>query len=473
MDKKLILNMDASELAAKIALGEITSLEATNTYIEQLEKINPTINCLVENRFELARSEAISADKRLQEGQIKGRLFGVPISMKESFDVEGMRTTGGLPYRSKKAEEQDADIVARLKAEGAIILGKTNTPVLCFCQETDNKLYGRTNNPWDITRTVGGSTGGEAALIAVGGAAVGIGADIGGSIRFPSHFNGIVGFKSGSNQVPDGGALPPFEHPLQVQMLGIGAMAKSVRDARLINEILAYEIPEDKPLNDFTINVMVNSLQYPANEPTLKLLAAVKDYLMTELNVVDEKPYGYNEAADLWQLIMAIDGSKHVAQIAFGTKPIRPLRELLREIFFNSSELHRNMTRVLFTSNLMKPSTRKVAKVEQTISAGKKMLAKYLDKKLVIMPVYHTPAPPHGTVMKEVFSPLMTYKRYMPYIAYANAWGLPSLIVPVGEDKAGLPIGIQIISQIGNEDVIFKLGEIIEREFRGYKRKEM
>lgn len=469
--KPSILDMDATLLAEKIRTQEISSLEAADTYIAHLQKINPQINCLVEDRFTQARKEAQTADELIKNGKTAGRLLGVPISMKESFDVAGMRTTGGLPYRKDIIEEKDAEVVARLKKEGAIILGKTNTPVLCFCQETDNKLYGRTNNPWDITRTVGGSSGGEGALIAAGGAAVGLGSDIGGSIRFPSHFNGVVGFKSGNRQVSQEGSFPPVINPLQEQMLGIGAMAKSVRDARMINEIIAYELPQPRSLESFTINILLDSLKYPASQATLNLLANVKKELSKDFNVIDEQPPGYNEAAVLWQIIMSINGAKEVAQLAFGPKPVQPLKEFLKEVFFNSSELHRNMTRVLVTARMMKPSLKTIKKVEQTIFQGNGRLADYLDKQLLIMPVYHTPAPPHGTVIREVFSPLMTFKRYMPFIAYANTWGLPALIVPAGEDESGLPIGIQIISKVGNEDAIFEMGEIIEQKFRGYKRK--
>lgn len=468
-----ILDMDATLLAGKIRDQQISSLEATNTYITHLEKINPQINCLVEDRFSQARIEAQEADDMLKRGKASGRLFGVPISMKESFNVAGMRTTGGLPYRKDIIEEQDAEVVARLKNEGAIILGKTNTPVLCFCQETDNKLYGRTNNPWDLTRTVGGSSGGEGAIIAAGGAAVGLGSDIGGSIRFPSHFNGVVGFKSGNKQVSQEGSLPNIDHPLQVQMLGIGAMAKSVRDARMINEIIAYELPQPRSLESFTIDILVERLEYPANQITREVLSNIKKEITKDFNVIDEKPPGYKESALLWQIIMSINGAKEVGQVAFGSKPVRPLKEYIQEICFNSSELHRNMTRVLVTANMMKPSSSKLKKVEQAIAEGNKLVADYFDKKLLILPVYHTPAPLHGTVIREVFSPLMTFKRYMPFIAYANTWGLPSLIVPVGEDDSGLPIGIQIISKVGNEDAIFQMGEIIEEKFRGYKRKAL
>ena len=197
-----LLDMDATRMAKQIASGQLSSVEATKVYMAHLNHINPNINCVVEDRFSEALKEAAFADQQLKAGEAKGRLFGVPFSMKESFHVEGMKITGGLVHRNEIIANEDADVVAMLKAEGAIIIGKTNTPALCFCQESDNKLYGRTNNPWNIDKTAGGSSGGEGALMAVGGAAAGIGADIGGSIRFPSHFNGVIGFKSGNGRYP-------------------------------------------------------------------------------------------------------------------------------------------------------------------------------------------------------------------------------------------------------------------------------
>src|SRR5699024_1719466 len=156
-------------------------------------------------------------------------LYGVPISIKESFDVIGMKTTGGIVHRKDIIMSKDADVVRQLKDAGAIILCKTNTPALCFCHETDNKLYGRTNNAWNEKKTAGGSSGGEGALIGVGGTPVGMSSDIGGSIRFPSHFNGVVGFKPGMYQVSADGHFPPDKIPIKARMSGIGPIGKSVR----------------------------------------------------------------------------------------------------------------------------------------------------------------------------------------------------------------------------------------------------
>lgn len=493
-----ILDSDATALAEQIRTGKISSVAATDTYIAQLKAVNPHLNCLVEDRFATARQEAIRADEQLQRekneqrrnGEGNGRLFGVPISVKESFDVAGMRTTGGIVARKDYVAEVDSDVVAKLKAAGAIILGKTNTPVLCFCQESDNKLYGRTNNPWDVTKTAGGSSGGEGALIAAGGAAVGVGSDIGGSIRFPSHFNGVVGFKSGNAQVSQRGSFPFVDIALQARMLGIGAMAKSVRDARLINEIIAAAPPTGKVRNSnaldlkafdlkaldlkswesFEVVIPRHSIRYPLDEVTRALLAQVSNRLAADFSVRDEQPPLYEQAALLWQLIMSIDGAEQVAATAFCDRPVRPIREFLREKVFKRSELHDYFTWAIIGARLFKPNAARLTDIEATLQAGDEQLAHYFQNRVLILPVYHTPAPAHGQVYKQIFSIRKKYLSYMPYAAYANVWGLPALTVPVGTSSDGLPIAVQVVSSVGNEDAIFALGERIEQKFRGYVR---
>lgn len=465
-----VLDLDASTLAEKIARKEISSLEATEQYISHLQKINPVINCLVEDRFELARAEAKKADEELQNGAPAGRLFGVPISVKESYDVAGMKTTGGLLYRKNYVAEEDAEVVSRLKSEGAIVLGKTNTPTLCFCQETDNKIYGRTNNPWNPERTVGGSSGGEAALIAAGGAAVGVGSDIGGSIRFPSHFNGVIGFKSGNGQVSGKGHFPYIEIPLQERMVGLGALAKSVRDARMINEIIAEVKPDKRNLNSFSLVIPHRQLYYPADPSTREALAKAGTVLQEHFVVLDEQPPGYQEAVNLWQLAMSIDGAKGVTEAAFGGQSPHLFREYLKEKLWHSSDLHHFLTWAIIAAKITAPRQTQIPKIEKAIAEGDLRVAEFFEERLLILPVYHRAAPVHGKVIQELFSLRMTFRRYLPFVAYANTWGLPALIVPVAEDQEGLPIALQIISQVGNEDAIFQTGKILEKAMRGYKR---
>ncbi|MDY0406370.1 amidase [Virgibacillus sp. 179-BFC.A HS] len=307
---KTILDMDATELAQKIRDREITCTEAVSDYIKQITKVNPRINAMVEERFTQAIEEAKEKDLQLNESTAKGDLFGVPISVKEAYDVAGMKTTGGLLYRRKAFASEDAEVVKRLKNAGAIILGKTNTPELCFCQETENKLYGRTNNPWDIARTAGGSSGGEGSLLAAGGAAIGIGSDIGGSIRFPSHFNGVIGFKSGMFQVSADGNFPNINHPLQQRMLGLGPMGKSVRDMKRMYHIIADRKPAAKTLDSVQIDILPAATNFPLAKYSKELLDDVAHFLSSFFPIERAVPPYFNDSALLWQEIMSIDGER-------------------------------------------------------------------------------------------------------------------------------------------------------------------
>ena len=464
-----VLDLDATELAKMIRNKEITSREATEAFISHIKQVNPSINFLVEDRFQKALAEADKADRRIAENKAVGKLFGVPISMKESFHVAGMKTTSGLLSRKEAVRKNDAEVVRKLKDEGAIILGKTNTPELCFCQETDNKLYGRTNNPRDLKRTVGGSSGGEAALIASGGAAAGFGSDIGGSIRFPSHFNGVIGFKSGKDQVSSHGSFPPETINLQKRMLGMGPMTKSVRDAKLIYNIVAKARAKEKRIDEFTINVLPKT-NYPLSMKTTTLIDSVHDSLKELFSLERTIPPFLKETSLVWQEIMSIDGAAEHGVIAFGNERPRPIRAYLKELISGKAKVHRYLSWALIGATLFKPSKKRVKEIESFVENGDIVLNEYLKKRILIFPVYHTAAPKHGVVYKEIFSIRKTFNKYMPYVAYANVWGLPSLTIPVGTDENGMPIAVQVMSINGNEDVLFKIGELIEANFQGYIR---
>ncbi|MCR8657168.1 amidase [Paenibacillus endoradicis] len=468
---KQILDDDATELAEKIRNRQYSSLEVTNTYIEHLERANSSVNCISVDRYDIARQEAIDADIKLQNNEPVGRMHGVPISIKDCFHVAGMATTGGLIHRKDNIEPEDAEAVALLKQEGAIIIGKTNTPTLCFCQETDNKLYGRTNNPWDLSRSVGGSSGGEGALIALGGAAVGLGADIGGSIRFPSHNNGIVGFKSGNKQVSAIGNFPHVTIPEQDRMLGIGAMSKSVRDARLMNEILTGSKRKFVDLNAYEIIMPHKQEGIPLHETTNGLMEQLRAKLIADYKLSDELPPYFEQGALIWQELMSIDGAKHIEKILTddGSKK-NPTWEFVKEKVTKKSDFHHNLSWALIGARMFQPSEARLAEIRNLLAVGDQQISQYFSNKILIIPVYHEAAQKHGKLYGEIFSIRKTYKQYMPYIAYANVWGLPSLTLPIGTDEAGMPIGVQIICNVGNEDAIFQLGEWLEEEMYRYKR---
>jgi len=467
-----LLDLDATETARLIREGVITSIDATNRFIAHLQSMNLHVNCLSGERFEEARRDAAAADEQVQTGRPTGRLHGVPISVKDCFHIAGMATTAGLPYRKGIIEETDADVVAMLKREGAVILGKTNTPALCFCQETDNKLHGRTNNPWNLERTAGGSSGGEGALIAAGGAAVGIGADIGGSIRFPSHCNGIIGFKSGNKKVSAAGNYPFVSIAEQDRMLGIGAMAKSVRDARLMNEIISSAAPAHAELGQFKLMIPGRQPGLPLGKETEAVLSRLRAELGQHFEVHEEMPPHFKPSALVWQQIMSIDGAKHVRQLISEHGNLKPMNEYVKDRFSGGSDVHPYLTWALIGAGLFKPSPKRVAEIGALLQQGDQELDAYFQDRITVLPVYHCSAPVHGRLYKELFSIQKTYLKYIPYVAYANVWGLPSLVVPVAEDKEGLPIGVQLVSRPGNEEALFQLGELLEQKYRGYKRCE-
>lgn len=465
-----ILDLDATELAAKIKQGEYTSYDVVSTYVTHLEKANKHINCLTFDRFDLAKQEAREADLAIQSGQVVGRLHGVPISIKDCFHVAGMATTSGLPHRKDWIEEQDAEAVALLKQEGAIIIGKTNTPALCFCQETDNKLHGKTNNPWDLSRTSGGSSGGEGALIAVGGAAVGLGADIGGSIRFPSHSNGIVGFKSGKSQVSAVGNFPHVAIEEQDRMLGVGAMAKSVRDARLMNEVLSGHKRSFVDLDAYTLVVPEREFHIPLNEITAKTLDELRQALAVDFQVESDKPPYFDPTTVMWQEIMSINGGKQVMKLMSEDSNRNPITEFVWEKLTGKSEVHSYLSWALIGARLFKPSDKRLTEIRGLLQKGDEELKQYFAKRILILPVYYEPAQKHGKLYGEIFSMTKSYKKYMPYVAYANVWGLPALTIPITRDEQNMPIGIQLISVNGNEDALFQLAEYLEETVHKYTR---
>ncbi len=207
---KKLLTLSGTRLAEMIRRKEVTSLDVVKTHIAHIKRVNPSINAVVKDRFDAAIAEAKAADKRVKDSSPESLppFHGVPCTVKESFLLTGMPNTSGLVARKDIIADHDATAVARLRKSGAIPLGVTNIPELCMWMETDNRLYGRTNNPYNTKHIVGGSSGGEGAIIGSGGSPFGVGADIGGSIRMPAFFNGVFGHKATGGLVPNSGQVP-------------------------------------------------------------------------------------------------------------------------------------------------------------------------------------------------------------------------------------------------------------------------
>src|ERR1700756_5674011 len=230
--------LSAAFMVEQLCRKKISPVELLEAHLSQIEDLNPQLNAFVQVDGDRARQQAEAAETALTRGEIKGPLHGVPISIKSSIEVAGLKHEAGTRLRAGCVGANDAPLVARLRAAGAIILGVTNTPEVLMAWETDNLLYGRTNNPWDLTRTAGGSSGGEAAAIAAGLSAGGVGSDGGGSIRVPAHFCGICGLKPTPGRIPSTGHFPKSGGPFA--LIGVvGPMARTIEDVRILFEVMA------------------------------------------------------------------------------------------------------------------------------------------------------------------------------------------------------------------------------------------
>ncbi|MGB6431637.1 MAG: amidase, partial [Candidatus Acidiferrales bacterium] len=235
------------EMANLVRASKVSASELVEAHIAQIERVNPKLNSFVHFCFDQSRAEARDADQARSRHYKNGAaraLRGVPITIKSSIDVAGFPCECGSRIRAGNRFVSDAPLVARLRAAGAIILGNTNVPEFLMAYETDNLLYGRTNSPWDLGRTPGGSSGGEAAAIAAGCSAGGVGSDGGGSIRIPAHFSGICGLKPTPGRIPSTGHFPESAGPF-AQLGVVGPMARTVGDVKKLFEVMAGPDPGD------------------------------------------------------------------------------------------------------------------------------------------------------------------------------------------------------------------------------------
>jgi amidase len=233
-----IISKSASELAGAIRSKRLSSRAVVEAHLEQIARVNPKLNAIVQLTADSARKEADEADAAPARGEIKGPLHGVPITIKDTLETNGVVCTGGTKGRANFIPKADATAVARLRDAGGIILGKTNVPELAGAIETDNLVYGRTNNPYDLGRTPGGSSGGEAAIVAACGSPLGLGTDAGGSIRIPAHFCGLAAIKPTSGRVPRTGQFP-MPMGARNAVFHVSLIARKVEDLALALPIIA------------------------------------------------------------------------------------------------------------------------------------------------------------------------------------------------------------------------------------------
>ncbi len=236
----------AKELAALIANGKVSSIEVIDAHLARIEAVNPTVNAVVRVMADDARAAAIDADRKVASGEPLGPLHGVPFTVKENIDMASLPTTWGVPALAKAVVPLDAPVVERMRQAGAIPIARTNLPDMALRMHTDSSLYGLTRNPWNLGRTASGSSGGEAVALATGMSPIGLGNDLGGSLRNPANACGIAAIRPSAGRVPHASLVPSEDRLLVLQlMLAQGPMARCVADLRLGLEVLMGAHPRD------------------------------------------------------------------------------------------------------------------------------------------------------------------------------------------------------------------------------------
>ncbi|MBI1877201.1 MAG: amidase [Chloroflexi bacterium] len=463
-ETEVLTDLSASALAAKIACGDVSATEVVEAHIARIEQVNPTLNAVVSKRYDAARAEAQEADRRQAKGEPLGPLHGVPITIKDAFDTAGVISTGGTKGRAMYVPEQDATAVARLRAAGAIILGKTNLPELSLAFESDNLIYGRTNNPYDLARTPGGSSGGEAAIIAAGGSPLGLGTDAAGSLRVPSHFCGIATIKPTSGRVPLTGALPPAMGSTGC-LWHAGPLARRVEDLILTlpllsgpdwRDPLALPMPLDHPA-DVTLKKLRiafytdNGIVTPTAE-TVNVVQRAANVLAGAGAAVEEgRPSGIEQSYELIVSLFAADGGASLQMLLqmAGTTEVHPLIQRLGQLLHPLAAA----TPAQFANLMLRWDMFRSA-----------MLAFMEQYDVIICPVNAHPAMLHGTTFDDDKLPGFSYA--MTY----NLTGWPAAVIRGGTSPEGLPIGVQIVARPWREEVALAVAQHLETALGAWQR---
>ena len=467
MSSSDLTTLSAVQLAEFVRGRNISPVEVINAYLSRIDSLNPKINAFVHTAAERALEEARSREQDVMRGSALGPLHGVPISIKSSIDVKGMRCEAGTKLRAGYVAETDAPLVQRLRAAGAIILGVTNTPELLMAWETDNLLYGRTNNPWDLTRTAGGSSGGEAAAIAAGCSAGGVGSDGGGSVRVPAHFCGVCGLKPTQGRIPATGHFPQSVGPFA--LLGVvGPMARTVADLKLLFEVM--QGPDFGDPSAARVPVRWPEWRHPRPENgkpriayfeddgrtpvTSETRAAVRKgaRLLSDAGFEIEpfRPEGLDKARELWWKFFGVAGHMLLGPLTGGHED--ELSPILKEFQSWSAAETPHTAQSLLDTWIERDLVR--MKVFQQMERFPVLLC----------PVASAPAFRHGERNWNIDGKKVKYLDAWSYCEWFNLLGMPAAVVPVSLSSEKLPIGVQIIGRPWEEEVVLSVADLLERE---------
>ena len=464
MSDSAIVLLPAVRQLEMLRAGEIAVADLAELHICQIERLNPQLNAFADFDAERVRAQAREMDS---SRETVGSLHGLPVTIKSSIATAGYRCEIGSLLNAGEVPHEDAVVVRRIRDAGALILGTTNCPEFLMAYETASLLHGRTNNPWDMERTPGGSSGGESAAIAAGLSAAGLGSDSGGSVRVPAHFTGICSLKPTPGRIPGRGHLPPCVGPFSI-LGAIGPMARTIADVSLLFHTLSGQDPDDP-------------VSAPVPQRTLTLAElrshAVGLFQDDELvPVTPETRAAVNAAAQA------------LREAGFRVEPFRPrtleqLRKLWTKFFVQCGAMFYEPT-IRGKRARLSPIFKEflsIAEAEPPLTATEllnawaeldllreKTLEAMRDIPVLLCPVASIPAFKHGERAWEVDGRRVEYFDAVRHTQWFNTLAAPAAVVPVGRSPEGLPIGVQIIGRPFHDETVLGIAGIADAAF-GYR----
>ncbi|WP_432855787.1 amidase [Amycolatopsis sp. CA-161197] len=472
----------ALELSAALRAGKVSAAGLTEAAIARIEMYDPELNAVCVRDFDRARAAAREADAALARGDDRP-LLGIPVTVKESFNVAGLPTTWGIPPFKDFVATEDALPVARLKAAGAVVLGKTNVPLGLGDLQTYNAIYGTTNNPWDRTRTPGGSSGGSAAALAAGFGALSIGSDIAGSLRAPAHFTGVYAHKASQGVLPSRGHTAPPNPPLpsEKDLTVIGPMARTASDLALLLDLLAEPDPLTTPrgasgklppsrrtaLADYRVLVVEDHPLMPTSASVRAGIRRVADVLTRAgARVEHDSPLLPDPVEAARTFVLLFDS-------VVGASCPPPVYEQFRQRATSVAPDDHSLAAEHLRGTVISHRDWLAADaVRQRHRQAWRELFEEFD--VVLCPAMPTPAFPHDHSEDQwgrtipVDGVAHPYPGQLVWAGIASMPGLPATVAPVGLSDEGLPVGVQLVGPMFEDHTTIHLARLLEGELGGF-----
>jgi Asp-tRNA(Asn)/Glu-tRNA(Gln) amidotransferase A subunit family amidase len=456
--------MPAAQQLEMLRARSVSVVELAEAHIAQIERLNPRLNAFADFDAERVRAQAAQMDASPQS---RGLLFGLPVTVKSSIATAGYKCEIGSLLNKGDVPREDAVVVARLRAAGALILGATNCPEFLMAYETDNLLHGRTSNPWDLDRTPGGSSGGESAAIAAGMSAAGLGSDSGGSVRLPAHFTGICSLKPTPGRIPGAGHMPPCVGPFST-LGAIGPMARTIDDVLLLFRTLSGHDPNDpnsppiaprtpkiEELRTHTIGFFEDDALAPVTAETRAAIQSAAQALRDAgFRVEPFRPRTLEQLRKLWTKFFVQCGAM------FYEPAIRGKREQLSPIFAAFLGIAESLP-PLSAAELLN------AWAELDLLRAR-TLEELRDYPVLLCPVASIPAWRHGERAWTIDGQQVEYLDAVRHTQWFNVLAAPAAVVPVGRSPEGLPIGVQIVARPFEDEIALGVAGIVDAAF-GYR----